>query len=157
MLWGVSAPGRCMLWGGLLWGVYARGGLLLGNVCSGGGSAPGGVSALGGCLLRGVSQHALRQTLPCEQNDRQVQKYYLGHNFVASGNEEPYRVSILLSIFHTLKTPHFCRIYVSHFEYCGLKIIRSTLDRLEFLLAFLVDKLTKWLYIQEKPICLVNL
>ena len=23
---------------------------------------------------------------PCEQNDRQVQKYYLGHNFVAAGN-----------------------------------------------------------------------
>ena len=30
----------------------------------------------------------LRQTTPCEQNDRQVQKYYLGHNFVAAGNNQ---------------------------------------------------------------------
>ena len=69
----------------------------------GGVSAPGGVSALGGvcslgCLVLGVSalggvcsrdvvsQHALRQTPPCEQNDRQVQKYYLGHKFVAGNN-----------------------------------------------------------------------
>ena len=29
----------------------------------------------------GLSQHAMWQT-PCEQNDRQVQKYYLVPNFV---------------------------------------------------------------------------
>ena len=46
------------------------------SLLPGGGSAPGwGV----------VSQHALRQTPPREQNDIQVQKYYLGHNFVAAG------------------------------------------------------------------------
>ena len=77
LLWGVSAPRGVsglggLLQGGLLWGVSAPGG-----VCS------GGVSALGGV----VSQHALRQTPPCEQNDRQVQKYYLGHNFIAAGND----------------------------------------------------------------------
>ena len=38
-----------------------------GGVCLGGVSARGGVSAHGG-----VSQHALGQTPPCEQNDRQV-------------------------------------------------------------------------------------
>ena len=48
------------------------------------------MSAPGGCLLLGgVSQHALRQTPPREQNDKQVQKYYLGHNFVAAGNYVP--------------------------------------------------------------------
>ena len=98
----VSGVG-CLVQGGLLWG----GCLLPGAVCSwgvsghgvsgpGGVSAPGGVLSQGGsgpggggCLLLGggwvVSQHALRQTPPCEQNDRQVQKYYLGHNFVAAG------------------------------------------------------------------------
>ena len=49
----------------------------VGWVSAWGVSAPGGV----------VSQHALRQTPPCEQNDKQVQKYYLGHNFVAAGNK----------------------------------------------------------------------
>ena len=69
---GGVCSGGCLLPGGVCWGV----------------SAPGG-SALGGCLLGGVvvSQHALRQTPPCEQNDRQVQKYYLGHNFVAAANK----------------------------------------------------------------------
>ena len=53
LLWGVSAPRGCLLWGGVCSGVSAPGGLLL-----------------GGCLLPGgvVSQHALRQTPPCEQN-----------------------------------------------------------------------------------------
>ena len=71
-------------------------------------SAPGeGVSALGGGGLvwgvysGGVSQHALRQT-PCEQNDRQVQKYYLGHNFVAAGNNF---LSILDFLFALLQGP----------------------------------------------------
>ena len=63
---GVCFPGGC-----LLWGVSARRR----------GSAPGGwgVSALGGVCSWGVcsqwgvvSQHALRQTPPCEQNDKQV-------------------------------------------------------------------------------------
>ena len=40
---------------------------------------PGG----GGCFLLGGGGAVLP---PCEQNDRQVQKYYLGHNFVAAGN-----------------------------------------------------------------------
>ena len=69
--------------GGVCSGVSA-----LGGVCFRGLSTPGGW----GCLLWGVSasggvvsQHALRQTPPCEQNDKQVQKYYLGHNFVAAG------------------------------------------------------------------------
>ena len=53
----------------------------------------------GGCLLSGEmppSQHALRQSPPCEQNDRQVQKYYLGHNFIAAGknlNKDRYFLS----------------------------------------------------------------
>ena len=82
---GVFAPRGCLLPGGICsWGVSAPGGARVG-VCL----LAGGVSALGGVclLLRGVvSQHALRQTPPCEQNDKQVQKYYLGHNFVAAGN-----------------------------------------------------------------------
>ena len=108
---GVSALGGLLLWGCLLWGgcllrgVSAPGGFVCSGGCllQGGLSAPGecllwgvstlgvsapGVSALRGrrCLLWGVvSQHALRQTPPCEQNDKQVQKYYLGHNFVAAG------------------------------------------------------------------------
>ena len=81
---GVSAPGGCLLPGGV-WPM--GGGWLLQVVCS------QGVSDPWGCLLQGgvcsgdvVSQHALRQTpLPREQNDKQVQKYYLGHNFVAAG------------------------------------------------------------------------
>ena len=53
LLQGVSAPGQC---------VSALGGVCSGGVCC------------WGCLLLGgvVSQHALRQTPPCEQNDRQV-------------------------------------------------------------------------------------
>ena len=41
------------------------------------------------CLVPGgVCLSALWDTTPppCEQNDKQVQKYYLGHNFVAAGN-----------------------------------------------------------------------
>ena len=92
----MSAPGGCLLWGCLFWGVSAHGGICLGGVCSQqvvsavGGSAPRGcllwgvsaprggvclwgvvcswgVSALGDvCSTGGVSQHALRQTPPCE-------------------------------------------------------------------------------------------
>ena len=57
-------------------GVGATGGCAGGVVPEGGESGPGGR----------ISQHALRQNPPpCEQNDRQVQKYYLGHNFAAAG------------------------------------------------------------------------
>ena len=46
-----------------------------------------GVLLLGGCLVRGVCLSAFWDTTPPrEQNDKQVQKYYLGHNFVAAGN-----------------------------------------------------------------------
>ena len=64
---GLSTPGGC-----LLWGVPALGGgcLLRG----------GGVSALGG----GIPACTEADTTPREQNDKQVQKYYLDHNFVAA-------------------------------------------------------------------------
>ena len=91
LLRGVCSWGGCLLVGG----VCSRGGcLLLGGVCSGGRCLlPGGCLLSGGCLLpRGVSalggwhpsMHWGRHS-PCEQNDRQVKKYYLGHNFVAAG------------------------------------------------------------------------
>ena len=62
------------------------GGSAPGGVCfQGGGSQVRGVPGPGGCLLRGVSapgevpglgglvsQHALRQKPPCEQNDKEV-------------------------------------------------------------------------------------
>ena len=104
LLWGVSALGGVCSRGCLLWGcVSAPRGCLLWGVCSqgvsaSGGSAPG-VSAPGGDVLQGVSapggllrggypsMHRGRHLPPCEQNDKQVQKYYLGHNFVAAGNE----------------------------------------------------------------------
>ena len=66
---GVSAPG----------GVWSRRGVCLVQ----GGLLPGGSSALGGlpqCLL------GYHHPPPSEQNDKQMQKYYLGHNFVAAGN-----------------------------------------------------------------------
>ena len=72
-------------------------------VCSGGSLLQGGVSAPGGVclgvsamgyLLRGVSAPGggiaactEADTPTCEQNDKQVQKYYLGHNFVAAGKK----------------------------------------------------------------------
>ena len=109
LLGGVSAPG-----GVCLGGVCSGGCLLSGCVClplggcllSGcvclplGGSASWGVSALGGVCFWGVSapggvwypsMHWGRHP-PCEQNDKQVQKYYLGHNFVAAGNNESFTV-----------------------------------------------------------------
>ena len=70
----VSVPG----------GVCSRG-CLLGGVVSQHALGVQGVSVPGGGV---VSQHALRQTPPpCEQNDKQVQKYYLGHNFFAAGKD----------------------------------------------------------------------
>ena len=65
--WGVSALGECLsAWGG--------------GVCSGGClfREGGGVCVIPACTEA--------DTPPCEQNDKQVQKYYLGHNFVAAGN-----------------------------------------------------------------------
>ena len=57
---------------------------------SGLGSAPRGGSLVWGgwCMVRGVCLSAFWDTTtpPCGQNDKQVQKYYLGHNFVAAGN-----------------------------------------------------------------------
>ena len=74
-------PGGCTCQGGTcLWGVPACGVYLPGvYLPAGGGSAPGGCACL--WSLGGVSQHAIGQT-PREQNDRQVQKYYLAPNFV---------------------------------------------------------------------------
>ena len=61
-------------------------------------SAPGGGGLLkvgggveGVCSWRGMvwypSMHWGRNPPSREQNDKQVQKYYLGHNFVAAGNK----------------------------------------------------------------------
>ena len=49
-----------------------RGCLFLGGVCSWGVSAPRGCLLLGGVCPGSVSQYALRQTPPCEQNDSQT-------------------------------------------------------------------------------------
>ena len=95
---GVSGPGGCLLCSGgclLPWGVSASvGGVLcllrgvsaLGGVCSRGLSAPGGRCLLPGgvCSWGAITACIEADTLPCEQNDKQVQKYYLGHNFVAA-------------------------------------------------------------------------
>ena len=59
---GVPTPGGVCSWGGLLMGGSAHGGRGVGV------PAPGGVPAPRGW----VSQHALRQTPPCGQNDRHV-------------------------------------------------------------------------------------
>ena len=113
LLWGVSAPGGsawrgllrgsapggCLLWGCLLWGVSAPGGSAWGGLLRG--------SAPGGCLLWGVSAPrgwcgipaCTEADTPCEQNDKQVQKYYLGHNFVAAGKKiEMRKCQLLLTV-----------------------------------------------------------
>ena len=73
---GVSALEGCVCSGG----VSAPRGCLL----PGGGLLPGGVSASRGvCLLSGgIPSCTEADTPPHEQNDRQVQKYYLAPNFV---------------------------------------------------------------------------
>ena len=95
----VSAPGGSVCSRGVSarWGCLLPGGCLLQGV-----SASGGVCSRGVCLLQGVStprgsvcsggwhpsMHQGRHPL-CEQNDKQVQKYYLGHNFIAAGKKNP--------------------------------------------------------------------
>ena len=81
LVWGVPGPGVPGPGGGawsrgvpglgvcLVWGMPGPGGCAWSRVCA----------WLVGVVV--VSQHALRQT-PCEQNDTQVQKYYLAPNFV---------------------------------------------------------------------------
>ena len=99
---GVCSGGCMSAWGCLLWGVSAPGGCLLwGRHLLPAGCAPGG------CLLPGgvASQHALRQTPPCEQNDKQVQKYYLGHNFVAAGNYGFTKINRISSLIVGLVLP----------------------------------------------------
>ena len=60
--WGVSAPGGVPAPRGS-WGVYLL---------------PGGVPGPGGCTW----SRGCQVLPPCEQNDKQVQKYYLAPNFV---------------------------------------------------------------------------
>ena len=81
---GGSAPGGCLLPGeSSLGGCLLQGGVCSpGDVCSGvcllwGVYAPG-VSAQGGVPVSRGDQ----VLPPCEQNDKQVQKYYLAPNFV---------------------------------------------------------------------------
>ena len=101
-------PGGGCFWRVCFWGVCFLGGVPLGGVLPKRGGASGGCAsgvcaswggvlprgcASGGCASRGVclrgvwypSMHWGRP--PCEQKDRQVQKYYLGHNFFAAGNK----------------------------------------------------------------------
>ena len=88
---GVPGPGGLVLgvcaWSGG-WCAWSRG-VCLGGVWSGG-LVPGGVPGPGGCAWSGgICLSALWDTTtpPYEQNDKQVQKYYLGHNFVAAGKK----------------------------------------------------------------------
>ena len=109
--WGVYLPGGCTCQGGVpAKGVYSPRGMYLPRGCTcpgctclgrctcpgrylprgvylpgcvparGEGTCPGGrVPAQEGCTCQGVY---LPRYSPCEQNDRQVQKYYLAPNFV---------------------------------------------------------------------------
>ena len=89
---GVSSQGGLLLGRGcLLWGVPPPGGLLLGGLLCGGdllqeglllGGPPLGDVSSGGCLLWGGLPACTEADPPCEQNDKQVQKYYLAPNFV---------------------------------------------------------------------------
>ena len=79
----VSAGGCTCLGGVPAWGVPARrctclGGVPVGGVPTCGVYLPGGCTCLGGVPAWGY----LPRYSPCEQNDRQVQKYYLAPNFV---------------------------------------------------------------------------
>ena len=101
---GVCFPGGCLVQGGVVWclvqergcllrgcGVWSRGGLVWGGPGLGGVPGPGWCGPEG-CLVWGGSASVPSgipppPPPPCEQNDKQVQKYYLGHNFVAAGNK----------------------------------------------------------------------
>ena len=70
-------------------GVYSRGCLLRGGCLIrgwAGGSAPGGVCLGGVCSGGWYSSMHWGRHPPCKQNDKQAQKYYLGHNFVAASH-----------------------------------------------------------------------
>ena len=84
----VCFPGGCLVqgWGGVPgpggWCAWSGGACLVRGVClvwGGGVPGPGGrgVSALGGSAS--VPCGIPPPPPPCEQNDKQVQKYYLGH------------------------------------------------------------------------------
>ena len=81
-------------------GVPGRGGVCSGGFGLGGGvpgpGGGGGVSGLGGGLLQGGGSASVPCGIPppppCEQNDKQVQKYYLSHNFVPADNKRIQRV-----------------------------------------------------------------
>ena len=83
---GVYLPGGCTCWGCTCPGVYLpMGGVPVWDGCTCPGSVPvwgvylpGGSTCLGVYLPGGTCPG----TPPCEQNDRQVQKYYLAPNFV---------------------------------------------------------------------------
>ena len=103
--------GGCLLWGG---GVSGPGGCVPGpgGVCSGGevvclvqgGVCSGGV---GGCLPRCLVRYHHPPPPPCEQNDKQVQKYYLGHNFVAAGNKG-YNLMAIIQVYPMQKLDLIC-------------------------------------------------
>ena len=106
---GVSTLGGGVCSGGcLLLGVC----LLLGGVCSWWCLLPGGLLR-GGCLpqcMLGYHTHLPSRHPDCEQNDKQVQKYYLGHNFVAAGNNYIlYRVLFIYRAFSLMPVCHIER------------------------------------------------
>ena len=78
---GVPAPGGCTCQGGCTcWGCTCRGGVPAQGSVPAWGYLPRGVVYLpGGYTCQGGTCPG---TPPCEQNDRQVQKYYLAPNFI---------------------------------------------------------------------------
>ena len=76
---GLLQRGWCLLPVGCLF----QGGLPRGVSALGGGAPGGGVCSWGGLCMPGIPDPP-----PREQNDKQVQKYYLGHNFVAAGKNQ---------------------------------------------------------------------
>ena len=97
---GGLVPGGCLLLGGS--------GLRV--------SGPGGGSCPRGCLLRGgvVSQHAL--------NDKQVYKYYLGHNFVAAGKNTKKFISHPTTTMCFVSVTHNSDLSLTYLGYCNIAI-----------------------------------